>query len=88
MVGLIDIAPAFESVHVQGAPVASMEISAKGLAGLLSRYPELRTLMTGREVGTDGKEAAPVSAATSVAKYGSIFDKAHADSLQILPFRE
>ena len=53
MVGLVDIAPAIECVEVQGTPVSVHGISAKGLAGLLGRYPELRMLMTGQEVGTD-----------------------------------
>jgi hypothetical protein len=46
MVGLVDIAPAVETVDVHG-------ISAKGLAFLLSRYPELRMLMSGQEVQSD-----------------------------------
>ena len=53
MVGLVDIAPAVECAEVQGTPVSVHGISAKGLAGLLGRYPELRMLMTGKEVGTD-----------------------------------
>jgi enoyl-CoA hydratase/carnithine racemase len=50
MVGLIDIAPKIETVDVQGAPVAVHGISAKGVAHLLGRFPELRMLMTGQEV--------------------------------------
>ena len=53
MVGLVDIAPAVECVDVQGTPVSVHGVSAKGLAGLLARYPELRMLMTGKEVVTD-----------------------------------
>jgi enoyl-CoA hydratase/carnithine racemase len=53
MVGLVDIAPAVECVDVQGTPVSVHGVSAKGLAGLLGRYPELRMLMTGKEVGAD-----------------------------------
>ena len=53
MVGLIDIAPRTETVEVQGAPVAVHGISAKGLAHLLGRFPELRKLMTGQAVETD-----------------------------------
>lgn len=50
MVGLIDIAPAIETIDVQGASVTVHGVSAKGLAHLLGRFPELRKLMTGQEV--------------------------------------
>jgi hypothetical protein len=50
MVGLIDIAPRVETVAVQGTPVPVHGISAKGLAHLLGRFPELRKLMIGQEV--------------------------------------
>lgn len=50
MVGLVDIAPVVETVDVQGAPVVVRGVSAKGLAHLLGRFPELRKLMTGQEV--------------------------------------
>jgi hypothetical protein len=50
MVGLIDIAPSVEMVDVQGAPVEVHGVSASGLALLLSRFPDLRKLMTGLDV--------------------------------------
>jgi hypothetical protein len=50
MVGLIDIAPRTETVIVHGTPVPVHGISAKGLAHLLGRFPELRKLMIGQEV--------------------------------------
>ena len=50
MVGLIDIAPRVETVEVQGTPVGVHGISARGVAHLLGRFPELRKLMTGQEV--------------------------------------
>lgn len=50
MVGLIDIAPGVETVTVQGTPVAVHGISAKGLANLLGRFPQLRKLMGGQDV--------------------------------------
>jgi hypothetical protein len=53
MVGLIDIAPRTETIDVQGASVAVHGISAKGVAHLLGRFPELRMLMTGQEVQTE-----------------------------------
>jgi hypothetical protein len=53
MVGLIDIAPATETVEAQGNAVTVHGVSAKGLAHLLARFPELRRLMTGQEVEVD-----------------------------------
>ena len=53
MVGLIDIAPSVETIGVQGAPVAVHGVSAKGVAHLMGRFPELRMLMTGQEVQTE-----------------------------------
>jgi hypothetical protein len=50
MVGLIDIAPRAETVDVQDTPVAVHGVSAKGVAHLLGRFPELRKLMTGEAV--------------------------------------
>jgi hypothetical protein len=50
MVGLIDIAPRTETVLVHGTPVPVHGISAKSLAHLLGRFPELRMLLTGQEV--------------------------------------
>ena len=52
MVGLIDIAPKIETVDVQGASVSVHGISAKGVAHLLGRFPELRMLMTRQDVET------------------------------------
>ncbi len=53
MVGLIDIAPATETVVAQGKPVMVHGVSAKGLAHLLARFPDLRRLMTGQDVQAD-----------------------------------
>src|SRR6478609_352215 len=53
MAGLIDIAPATETVQAQGKPVTVHGVSAKGLAHHLARFPELRRLMTGQEVQAD-----------------------------------
>ena len=53
MVGLIDISPRTETVDVQGASVAVHGVSAKGVANLLGRFPELRMLMTGQSVDAD-----------------------------------
>lgn len=53
MVGLVDLAPSVETVSVQEKAVNVHGISAKGLAHLLGRFPELRKLMTGHEVGAE-----------------------------------
>ncbi len=53
MVGLIDIAPRTETVDVQGTLIAVHGVSAKGVAHLLGRFPELRKLMTGQQVETE-----------------------------------
>ena len=49
MVGLLDIAPAAETVTVGGQPVAVHGVSARGIAVLLGRFPELRALIAQRQ---------------------------------------
>ena len=53
MVGLLDIAPLTQTVIVRDQPIEVTGVSAKGLAQLLLRFPELRALISGREVGLD-----------------------------------
>lgn len=53
MVGLIDIAPVTSTVSVRGQDITVTGVSARGIAHLLARFPELRALMTGREVALD-----------------------------------
>ena len=53
MVGLVDIAPITSSVVIRGQDMTITGVSARGIAFLLARFPELRALMTGREVGLD-----------------------------------
>ena len=53
MVGLVDIAPITSSVVIRGQDITITGVSARGIASLLARFPELRALMTGREVGLD-----------------------------------
>jgi hypothetical protein len=50
MPGLLDIAPAVETVDVRGSKITVYGVSAKGIAHLLARFPELRLMMTGRSV--------------------------------------
>ena len=53
MVGLVDIAPITSSVTIRGQDVTITGVSARGIASLLARFPELRALVTGREVALD-----------------------------------
>lgn len=53
MVGLVDIAPLTSTVSVRGQEITVTGVSARGIAHLLARFPELRALMTGREVALD-----------------------------------
>ena len=53
MVGLVDIAPITTSVAIRGQDITITGVSARGIASLLARFPELRALMTGREVALD-----------------------------------
>ncbi len=53
MVGLVDIAPAVETVGIRGHEIEVTGVSAAGVATLLSRFPELRRLFAGRDVSMD-----------------------------------
>ncbi len=53
MVSLVDIAPACERVTVRGQEVDVFGVSAAGVAQLLARFPDLRKLFSGRDVGAD-----------------------------------
>jgi hypothetical protein len=53
MVGLVDIAPLTSMVLIRGQDIIITGVSARGIALLLARFPELRAVMTGREVALD-----------------------------------
>lgn len=53
MVGLVDIAPVTANVVIRGNSLIVVGVSAKGVAHLLARFPQLRALMTGRDVALD-----------------------------------
>ena len=53
MVGLLDVAPLIQTVTIRDQPVEVTGVSARGVAQLLLRFPELRALISGREVGLD-----------------------------------
>jgi hypothetical protein len=76
MVGLIDIAPAVETVTVRGKPVEVYGVSASGIAYLLRKYPELRMLMSGMSIEQDklfalGGEVVPAIIAAGCGHPGS-----------------
>lgn len=50
MVGLLDIAPASTEVAIAGQNVAVFAINARGIALLLKRFPELRMILTGKDI--------------------------------------
>lgn len=50
MVGLLDIAPVAEKVTVRGRQLHVYGVSAKGLAYLIGRFPEIRQMMVGKSV--------------------------------------
>ena len=53
MVSLVDIAPAIERVTVRGQDIEVSGVSAAGVAQLLARFPDLRKLFAGRDVGME-----------------------------------
>jgi hypothetical protein len=53
MVGLVDIAPATERVTIRGQEVEVFGVSAAGVAQLLARFPDLRKLFSGRDIGME-----------------------------------
>ena len=53
MVSLVDIAPAVERVTIRGQQIEVFGVSAAGVAMLLARFPDLRKLFAGRDVGAD-----------------------------------
>lgn len=50
MVGLLDIAPVAEKVTVRGRQLPVYGVSAKGLAYLIGRFPEIRQMMVGKSI--------------------------------------
>jgi hypothetical protein len=53
MASLLDIAPLTATVSVRGTDIAVSGVSAKGIANLMSRFPEIREMMVGKEVSVD-----------------------------------
>lgn len=70
MPGLLDIAPLKRVVSVLGTDVTVTGISAEGIAVVLQRFPEVRKMMTGKDVNLSPEELiakVPVAVATIIA---------------------
>lgn len=53
MVGLIDIAPSKRTVHYNGDDIPVPGVSAKGLAYLFDRFPDIAAALSGGEASID-----------------------------------
>jgi hypothetical protein len=68
MVGLLDIAPQCTTIDVLGSQVEIFGLSAKHIAWLLARFPEIRMLLANRDVDADRwSELAPDAVAAIIA---------------------
>ena len=88
MVGLIDIAPVTTSVTIRGSDITVVGVSARGVAHLLARFPDLRALMTGREVALDeiirlGGDVVAAIIAAGIGKPGDESQEAAVDNLSL-----
>lgn len=88
MVGLVDIAPVTSTASIRGQDVTVTGISARGIALLLVRFPELRALLTGREVALDellklGGDVVAAIIATGTGAPGDRAAEAAADNLTL-----
>ncbi len=71
MAGLVDIAAVTETVAVGGVEVEVTGVSARGVASLLGRFPELRKLMTGIEVAVEDMIAVGPDALAAILAAGT-----------------
>ena len=88
MVGLVDIAPITSSVVIRGQDITITGVSARGIAFLLARFPELRAVMTGREVALDdllklGGDIIAAIIAAGTGAPGNTLAEAAADNLTL-----
>ena len=88
MVGLVDIAPITSSVSIRGKDISITGVSARGIASLLARFPELRALMTGREVALEdllklGGDVIAAIIATGTGAPGDVDAEKAADNLTL-----
>jgi hypothetical protein len=61
MVGLLDLAPSTRTVRAGGGDVAVYGVSAKGIAALLTQFPNLKTLFTGGQIAMDAESIATIA---------------------------
>ena len=88
MVGLVDIAPVTSTVSMRGQDITITGVSARGIALLLARFPELRAVMTGREVALDdllklGGDVIAAIIASGTGAPGDVQAEAGADNLTL-----
>lgn len=88
MVGLIDIAPVTSSLVIRGNKIVVTGVSARGVAHLLARFPQLRALMTGRDVALDeiirlGGDVVAAMIAAGIGKPGDESQEAAVDNLSL-----
>ena len=88
MVGLIDIAPVTAEVVIRGNSIAVQGVNARGVALLLARFPELRAVVTGREVALEailalGGEVISAIIAAGTGSPGDVQAEQAADNLSL-----
>jgi hypothetical protein len=89
MVGLIDIAPAVETIDCGGGSCVEVYgVSARGVAFLLGKFPELRKMMSGVQLEADelmamAPDAVAAIIAAGVGKPGDKETEAIADRLPL-----
>ena len=88
MVGLVDIAPVTSTILVRGQDITITGVSARGIALLLARFPELRAVITGREVAMDdllklGGDVIAAIIAAGAGAPGDVYAEEAADNLTL-----
>lgn len=82
MVGLLDIAPATESVSVSGVPIAVFGVSVKALVDIVTAYPNVRAAFSNDayEVGNLVREAPEAIADVIASAVGHPGDKQYVEA--------
>lgn len=90
MVGLIDIVPAATSVSVRGSQIDVYGVSVSGIGQLFARFPEIRQMVSGREVTVEAiaKLSGPVVAAIIAAGTGKAGDEKTESIAEALSFSD
>ncbi len=71
MPSLLDIAPATKTVPIDGHDIEVKGISARQVANLLQKFPELRVMVTGGEITWDTLLTIAPAAAEIIMAYGT-----------------